>query len=64
MINLCFMGWGSFSQFVRFFAAMQSANWQAAANEIRTSRWYQQVGDRGPRVIARLLAPDGGTHAV
>jgi lysozyme len=59
MINLCFMGWGSFSQFVHFFTAMKSGNRLVAADEIKNSRWYQQVGDRGPRVVARLLAPDG-----
>jgi len=58
MINLCFMGWGSFSQFVKFFAAMQAADWHTAAYEIHNSRWYLQVGDRGPRVIERLLASD------
>lgn len=66
MINLCFMGWGSFSGFTHFFAAMQAGDWHTAAAEVRNSRWYSQVADRGPRVLARLLASDEGeeTNAV
>lgn len=56
MINLCFMGWGSFSQFHRFLAAMQGQDWQVAADELENSLWFRQVHDRGPRVVARLLA--------
>lgn len=65
MINLCFMGWGSFSEFTHFFAAMQAGDWHTAAAEVRNSKWYSQVRDRGPRVVGRLLASDGGaTNAV
>jgi lysozyme len=63
MIDLCFMGWSSFSQFVKFFAAMQAEHWSLAAAEIENSKWYGQVKDRGPRVVARLLAPDGAPVA-
>jgi lysozyme len=59
MIDMCFMGWESFSQFVKFFAAIQAADWPTAVKEIENSKWYGQVGTRGPRVVARLLAPDG-----
>jgi lysozyme len=58
MINLCFMGWESFSQFYHFLAAMQAENWTTAAAEIENSKWYGQVRDRGPRVVARLLATE------
>lgn len=61
MINLCFnLGWGSFSQFHRFFAAMQRHDWPTAAAELRNSLWYGQVAARGPRVVGRLLDPDNG----
>jgi lysozyme len=55
MIGLCFMGWGSFSQFKRFLAAMHGDDWQEAAHELEDSLWYGQVHERGPRVVARLL---------
>lgn len=59
MLNLDFnMGWLRFSGFVKFLAAMQAQDWPTAAAELRDSLWWKQVGDRGPRVVARLLAPD------
>jgi lysozyme len=60
MINLTFnMGWPVLSQFKRFLAAMKLGNWTVAAAELKDSAWWGQVGTRGPRVVARLLAPDG-----
>ena len=63
MINLAFMGWGSFSQFHNFLAHMNTlANGfsqpvlDGAVAELEDSRWWQQVGLRGPRVVARLRA--------
>lgn len=56
LINLCFMGWGSLSQFHHFLAAMQALNWKDAGDELVDSLWYSQVGARGPRVVGRLLA--------
>lgn len=63
MIDLCFMGWGSLSQFRKFLTAMQAHDWQEAAEELKDSLWYRQVADRGPRVIGRLLATDGAPIA-
>lgn len=59
MINLCFMGWEKLSTFHHFLAAMEANNWHVAADELRDSLWYKEVRERGPRVVARLLAPDG-----
>lgn len=56
MINLCFMGWESLSGFHKFLVAMQDGHWPTAAAELKDSLWWRQVGDRGPRVVARLLA--------
>lgn len=39
-----------------FLAAMQTGNWQAAVNELETSKWWHQVGQRGPMITARILA--------
>lgn len=56
MIGLVFnLGWLKLAGFTHFLAAMQARDWQAAAEELKDSRWFEQVGDRGPRVIARLL---------
>lgn len=64
MINLCFnLGWNSLAGFTHFLAAMRSGNWAVAADELKDSRWWGQVGERGPRVVARLLAPDGAPMA-
>lgn len=64
MINLCFMGWASFSQFHTFFRAMEAHDWSVAAADLATTLWYKEVADRGPRVCKRLLTlvPDT-THA-
>jgi len=60
MVNLCFnMGWPRFSGFVKFLAAMEAFDWPRAAAELKDSLWYSQVRDRGPRVVARLLAAPG-----
>ena len=57
LLNLCFnVGWGSLSMFKKFLAAMQTHDFHVAASELKDSVWYRQVGLRGPRVIARLLA--------
>lgn len=55
MLNLSFMGWNHLATFTHFLAAMQAHNWIEAAAELQDSRWYRQVGERGPRVVARLL---------
>lgn len=56
LANLCFnMGPVKLAGFVHFLAAMQRQDWQAAAAELQDSLWFGQVGERGPRMIARLL---------
>lgn len=58
MLNLTFnIGWPRVSLFAHFLAAMQARDWASAAHELRDSKWYDQVGQRGPRVVARLVAP-------
>jgi lysozyme len=39
-----------------FLADMQAGDWSGAANELETSEWWGQVGTRGPRITARILA--------
>lgn len=58
MLNLTFnIGWPRVSLFAHFLAAMETRDWASAAYELRDSKWYNQVGQRGPRVVARLSAP-------
>ena len=58
MINLCFnMGWTTLAEFTVFLAAMQAGDGPAAVTALQDSLWWTQVGDRGPRIAARLLAP-------
>jgi lysozyme len=60
MINLTFnMGWPVLSQFERFLTAMHLGNWPEAATQLRSSKWYSEVGTRGTRVVERLLAEPG-----
>jgi lysozyme len=64
MVNLCFnLGWSRFAGFVRFLAAMQAWDWPRAAAELKDSLWWKEVKERGPRVVARLLATDGAPIA-
>ena len=35
----------------KFFAALQNKDLKTAAKELKNSKWYDQVGDRAPRVI-------------
>lgn len=55
MVNLCFnMGWGTLVTFRHFLAAMQLGEWENAADALQDSRWWHEVGERGPRMVARL----------
>jgi lysozyme len=57
MIDLTFnMGWPRFSGFVRFLAAMEAGNSKQAAAELQDSLWWNQVGRRGPAIVAKILA--------
>lgn len=71
MVSLCFMGWGTFSEFKQFLAAMESlANaptsdlaaqqrqaWVDTAHaELQASLWWAEVGQRGPLTLALIHA--------
>lgn len=59
MINLCFnMGWARFSAFVNFQGFMQRHDFTGAANDLKTTAWWREVGKRGPRIVAQLETPD------
>ncbi len=57
MVNLDFnMGWGSLVTFHNFLAAMEVGEWQTAVDQLKTSKWWAQVGHRGPEIAAHILA--------
>lgn len=58
LANLCFnMGIATLVTFKGFLALMQKGDWQGAANDLKSTAWYNEVGLRGPRTIARLTVP-------
>jgi lysozyme len=55
MINLAFnMGIDGLLSFEHFLDAMQRQDWIVAAGELQDSKWWGEVGFRGPRMVARL----------
>lgn len=56
MANMMFnLGPGQLAKFKLFLAAMQRRDWSSACDELRNSTWWNQVGARGPRMVARLM---------
>lgn len=52
MIDLMFnMGWGRLQTFKHFLADMACKDYENAGKGLLSSRWYNQVGLRGPRVV-------------
>lgn len=55
LVDLCFnLGWQGLGRFRRFLAAMGRSDWPLAAQELRQSLWYGQVGQRAPRVVGMI----------
>lgn len=56
LVDLCFnLGAAGLAKFKRFLAAMERGDWPDAATELRNSKWWHQVGDRGPRAERMVL---------
>ena len=52
MIDLMFnMGWGTLQNFHHFLADMACKSFDTAADDLKDSAWYNEVGDRGPRLV-------------
>jgi GH24 family phage-related lysozyme (muramidase) len=68
IIDMVFnLGVGGFSTFRKMIAAVERRDWTAAAEEMRDSIWYHQVGRRADQDIALIAscavpppAPGGG----
>ena len=57
MINLGFnMGVPTLATFGTFLDLMQKHDFPGAADDLQGTKWYDEVGERGPRTVARLLA--------
>lgn len=53
LMNQCFnMGWPVLAGFRNMLTALKRGDYETAANEAEDSRWFRQVGDRGPRIVA------------
>ena len=57
--NMCFnLGYPRFSKFKKFIAAMQTSDWEKAAEEMMDSKWSTQVGERDTRLRESVLNAD------
>ena len=57
--NMCFnLGYPRFSKFKKFIGAMQTSDWETAAEEMMDSKWSTQVGERATRLRDRVLNAD------
>jgi lysozyme len=54
VVNLCFNLGGKFRGFHHTTAAMACGDYAAAARHLQNSKWYRQVGQRGPRLVGML----------
>ena len=57
--NMCFnLGHPRLSKFKKFIYAMQTSQWEKAAEEMMDSKWATQVGERAIRLKDRVLYAD------
>lgn len=55
LVDLHFnMGSARLAGFRRFLAAMARADYATAGTQLVASKWYEQVGRRGPRIVAMV----------
>jgi len=55
LIDLSFnMGYSRLSAFKNTIAAINAGKWETAANELKNSNWYHQVGNRGIRNVETI----------
>lgn len=61
LLELAFnMGIGGLLGFRTMLQAVDDQNWSAAADALQNSKWFHQVGSRGP-VLVRLMREGGLT---
>lgn len=55
LIDMVFnLGWAGFAKFARLRMALRRKDWDAAANEMRDSQWFKQVGTRSQRLMVMM----------
>lgn len=55
LVDLCFnMGWPRLAGFKNTLAAIKAGVYEAAASGMENSKWYTQVGRRGPRMVTMM----------
>jgi lysozyme len=55
VVDLVFnMGIGGFQRFVNTIKLIEAKDYDAAADNLMMSRWFSQVGTRGPRIVAMM----------
>jgi len=55
LIDMVFnLGWAGFAKFARLRMALGRRDWDAAANEMRDSAWFKQVGTRSQRLMVMM----------
>lgn len=63
LLDMCVnMGWPRFFKFQQMRAALGAGDYELAADEMKSSRWYSQVGTRGVELVA-LMRQGRGTYA-
>jgi lysozyme len=55
--NMMFnLGRPRFEKFIKFIAAVEAADWEEAARQMKDSRWHVQLPQRSGRLIDRMKA--------
>ena len=55
LINMCVnMGWPRLSRFKKMRAALGASDFEGAADEMKDSAWYGQVGDRAKELVGMM----------
>lgn len=55
LIQLCFNMGSRILQFHKMILALQNHDYQTAASELQNSKWYTEVGERGPSSVHCFL---------
>ena len=52
---MCYnMGWPTLSKFKKMFAALDAADYNEAAEQMKDSKWYRDVGVRAEKLILTM----------
>jgi len=60
IVDMMFMGEGAFAGFKKMIAALKKADYNTAADEMKDSKWYVQVKNRGVEDVALMRSAATG----